>query len=224
MFFRVCGKVLGSIDPTKSKLSEWALSLVLRCLRPKFKRSFLHRSTLPNGPGSLDRLQFDNTGGINMVPTSFTGSWESFKFTEVESDSIVTIRKRNATGFGLDGGNGFANGQNVYLWTHNPNNVNQQWEEIDRGGGYYSYQKAGTNHSIDGGNGGASGQNVYLWATNANNQNQQWRKVSVGGGAYQLVKRNAPYAMNGGGGGANGQNVNLYSSSATSQNLQWFVE
>ena len=139
--------------------------------------------------------------------------------------NVVHIRKRNATSFALDGNNGGANGQNIYLWGENNNNVNQQWIEIDRGGGYYSYQKMNTNFCIDGGNGGANNQNVYLWQCNNNNQNQHWQKVSSGGGAYRLVKRNSPgFAINGGSGGAFGQNVNLYNSASSSQNLQWFID
>ena len=181
--------------------------------------------TLPDGPGNLTRLQVDSSGNINMVPESYDGSWESFTITEVSGGSnIVHITKRNATGFAFDGGNGGDNGQNVYLWSANQNNVNQQWIEIDRGNGYYSYQKQGTNYCIDGNNGGTNQQNVYLWNCAENNQNQHWQKVDAGGGAYKLIKRNASgYALNGGSGGVNGQNINLYNASSSSQNLQWFI-
>ena len=137
---------------------------------------------------------------------------------------IVTMRKRNASGFAIDGNSGEFNGRNVHLWSFSSSNTNQQWEEIDRGGGFYSYQKLGTNFSLDGGNGGANRQNVYLWQTGANNVNQHWRKVSVGGGAFQLIKRNTNFAINGGGGGERGQNVNLFDASVNSQNLHWIIE
>ena len=145
--------------------------------------------------------------------------------TNTNSNStVVHITKRNATDFAIDGNRGGANGQNVYLWNEDSTNVNQQWLEIDRGNGYYSYQKIGTDFAIDGGNGGENRQNVYLWTINENNQNQHWQKVDAGGGAFKLVKRNAPgFAINGGGNGANGQNVNLFDSSNSSQNLQWFI-
>jgi len=139
------------------------------------------------------------------------------------SDKVVQIRKRNASGFALDGGNGASNGQNVYLWSQNQNNINQQWVEINRGGGYYTYRKQDTNHCIDGGNGGSNNQNVYIWTCNSNNQNQHWQKVDMGGGHYKLVKRNAPYAMDGGNGGSKGQNVKLWDSSSNHQNLQWQI-
>jgi len=141
-----------------------------------------------------------------------------------EETGFVHITKRNAQGFAIDGGNGGAVGQNVYLWTANENNINQQWVEIDRGNGYFSYQKRGTNYCIGGGNGGANQQNVGLGSCNVNNQNQHWQKVALGDGGYKLIKRNASgFAINGGNNGANGQNVNLYNSSNTSQNLQWYV-
>ena len=46
--------------------------------------------TLPDGPTNLNRLQVTNIGEIKMVPTTFTGGWVSFKFTEVE-DSPVSV-------------------------------------------------------------------------------------------------------------------------------------
>jgi len=181
-------------------------------------------ATLPDHDESRSRLQVNNQGVVRFVPESSIGTWESLRFTEVTS-SIVNIRKRNATGFALDGSNNSSNGQNVYLWSFNANNKNQQWEEIDRGGGYYSYQKVGTNFSLDGGRNGARNQNVYLWETNANNHNQQWRKEPVGDGAFKLIKRGVSFAIHGGGnGGSNGQNVDLWNSGSSSQNLQWFVE
>ncbi|WP_108804231.1 RICIN domain-containing protein [Aquimarina sp. Aq107] len=138
--------------------------------------------------------------------------------------TIVHIKKRNAPNFAIDGMGGGANGQNVYLWSANENNKNQQWIEIDRGNGYYSYQKVGTNYCIDGNNQGANRQNIYLWSCEENNQNQQWQKIAVGGGAYKLIKRNASgYAFDGGSNGTNGQNVQLYNSSSSSQNLQWII-
>ena len=140
------------------------------------------------------------------------------------SDSVVTIRKRNASGFAIDGGPNGTNGQNVYLWGFNRDNANQRFVEIDRGGGYFSYQKEGTNFVLDGGRGGADGQNVYLWTASPNNYNQHWQKVSVGNGAYKLIKRNAAFTINGGSGGSNSQNVNLYRSSSNHQNLQWIIE
>ncbi|WP_299252750.1 ThuA domain-containing protein [uncultured Aquimarina sp.] len=155
------------------------------------------------------------------------GTEETFDFViidNVPTATAVHITKRNASGFAIDGDWGGTNGQNVYLWSENENNINQQWIEIDQGNGYYSYQKQGTNYCIDGDHGGINGQNVYLWTCAENNQNQHWEKVAVGGGAFKLIKRNAPdFAINGGSNGANGQNVNLFDSSETSENLHWII-
>ncbi len=141
-----------------------------------------------------------------------------------QNASVVHIIKRNAKGFAINGGSGGKNGQNVNLFNSSSTSQNLQWVEIDRGNGYYSYQKNGTNFCIDGGAKGANKQNVYLWKCSNNNQNQQWRKVATSGGAYKLIKRNASgYALNGGSNGANGQNVNLFNASSSSQNLQWKI-
>ena len=184
-----------------------------------------HFLTLPDAPLDHQRLQIDNSGAVKMVASSYDGSWESFLITEItEATHTVHITKRNSTGFAIDGMGGAANAQNVYLWTQNSNNINQQWIEIDRGNGYYSYQKQGTDHCIDGGNGGVDRQNVYLWACAENNQNQHWQKVSTDSGFFQLTKRNAPgFALDGGSNGVNGQNVQLFNSSNTSHNLQWSI-
>ena len=137
---------------------------------------------------------------------------------------VVNITKRNASGFALDGGRGAANDQNVYLWNHDEDNVNQQWIELARGGGNYSYQKLGTNHCIDGGKDGSNGQNVKLWRCDSSNQNQHWSRTDAGSGYVRLRKRNSRgFAINGGNRGSDGQNVNLNENSSRSQNLEWRI-
>lgn len=138
---------------------------------------------------------------------------------------FVQIRKRNASNFVLNGGSGAVRGQAVTLFGYRDNHVNLTWEEIDRGNGYFSYQKKGTNVSIDGGSNGSRNQAVKLQLTGSNNQNQQWKKISKGNGFFQLQKRNAPdFVLNGGSGGKDRQPVTLWSSSSTSHNLQWSFE
>jgi len=159
------------------------------------------------------RSRFGGGNTANPTPEPTSGN-----------STVVHITKRNATGFALDGNHGGENGQNIYLWSENENNQNQQWIEIDQGGGFFSYQKRNTDFCIDGNRGGANGQNLYLWRCDNNNRNQHWQKVSSGGGAYRLVKRNATgFAIDGGNGGARAQNIQLYDSSLSSQNLQWFI-
>ena len=105
-----------------------------------------------------------------------------------------------------------------------PNNVNQQWEEIDRGNGFYSYKKVNTNYCIDGGNGASNRQNLKLWTCNSTNVNQQWEKIRVTGNTYRLAKRNTNHSIDGKQGGANRQNVYLWSNNSTNQNQQWVFE
>ena len=186
------------------------------------KISITNRSQYPVALASLSSLITGESCGIitnqgtNNTLTKITCN------TNLPTTKIVQIKKRNASTFAIDGNSGGANGQNVYLWSSNSSNVNQHWVEIDRGNGYYSYQKENTNYCIDGNSGGANRQNVYLWTCNENNQNQQWKKVDMGSGYFRLEKRNAPgFSLDGGSGGANGQNIGLYDSSSSSQNLQW---
>ncbi len=136
--------------------------------------------------------------------------------------NFVHMQKRNASGYALDGGNGGANNQSVKLWTSSTNNQNQQWEEISRGNGFYSYKKRNTNYCLDGGNGGSNNQNLKLWTCSNGNQNQHWKKISAGNGYYRLEKRNASnYSIDGGNGGSNNQNVKLWQSNSSNQNQQW---
>ena len=136
---------------------------------------------------------------------------------------VVQMLKRNADSFAIDGSGSSSNDQDVYLWSESETNANQQWWEIDRGNGYFTYQKFNTDFCLDGGNEGENAQNVKLWTCRANNQNQHWQKVDVGGGHYQLIKRNASgYALDGNKGGENYQSIYLWSAGANNQNQHWF--
>ncbi len=173
-------------------------------------------------PGEERIIYYDNV-------TWYNGGTEGYDVVNPDDDTsmpplsnIVHLNKRNAQGFAIDGNHGGDNAQNIYLWSANSANVNQQWVEIDRGNGYFSYQKNGTNYCIDGNHGGANGQNVYLWACQSSNQNQHWKKVSTGGGSYRLEKRNAPgFALDGNRGGENRQNLYLWTIGESNQNQQW---
>ena len=180
-------------------------------------------ATLPDHNPTRSRLQVNNGGEIKFVPETSAGTWESLRFT-VAPNKVVNIRRRSDPSFALDGSGNSSNGQNVYLWSFGATNVNQQWEEIPRGDGYYSYQKVGTNFSLDGGNGGGVNQNVHLWRTDANNFNQHWRKDPAAGGSYTLTKRDQPFAIHSASGGFNGQNVDLGAFNDNDQNIQWFIE
>jgi len=159
--------------------------------------------TVRDGPANYKRLQIDSSGAVRFVTAAADSSWESFRITESKEEideeasvvganyPTVHIRKRNATGFALDGGRGGADGQNLYLWKQNEANVNQ----------------------IDGGDGGAIAQNVRLWTCNDDNDSQQWLKEELGGRAFRLSKRNAlGFAIDGGNRGRNGQKIKMYTS------------
>ena len=155
--------------------------------------------------------------------TFYTGEENSGAGTEGNSE-VVHMIKRNATGFAIDGNNGAANRQNVYIWDEDEDNINQQWVEINRGGGYYSYQKNGTNHCIDGNNGGSNGQEIYLYRCSENNQNQHWQKITTSSNTYRLQKRNSPsYSIDGGNNGEDGQLLTLRRSDDDNQNQQWLI-
>ena len=217
--------VLGRIDENfPNGLSNYTLSVINSDGETTFTQTF---ETFPSAAistggviGKTIAIELEGTGTLALAEVEVYGEAGD---DSAAYNNIVTIIKRNAPDFAIDGNNGGENGQSIYLWSENENNVNQRWIEIDRGNGYYSYQKQGTNYCIDGNNGGANRQDVYLWECGENNQNQHWQKVATSDGAYKLIKRNAPFAINGGNGGANAQNVNLYDATNGSYNLQWFI-
>lgn len=137
------------------------------------------------------------------------------------SAQTYNLQKRN-TEFSIDGNNGATERQQVYLWETDNNNVNQQWDEIDRGSGFYSYQKRNTDMCMDGGNGGAPTQAVILWTCSATNQNQHWRKVSTANNSFRLEKRNsAGFSIDGDHGADFRQPVYLWNSDSANINQQW---
>jgi poly(beta-D-mannuronate) lyase len=134
------------------------------------------------------------------------------------------VMEKNDTGFSIDGSSGAKKGQQIYLWSSNTKNENQQWVQLSRGNGYYSYKKSGTDLCWDGGNGGANRQAVTLETCDSNNQNQHWKKIKAVSGSqiYRFEKRNKSlYSIDGGNDGAKGQKLYLYRSDNQNINQQW---
>ena len=171
---------------------------------------------------NLSRISDAQVGSDYQVPGNSIVTLVANLDSSGGSGSTVHMKKRNSQGFAIDGNRGGTNGQNVYLYSSNTKNINQKWNEIDRGNGFYSYQKANTNYCLDGNWGGKNGQSVYLWTCSDNNQNQHWKKVSAAGNTYRLEKRNAPgFAIDGNRGGANFQDLYLWQIGTSNQNQQW---
>ena len=134
------------------------------------------------------------------------------------------VMEKNNQDFSIDGNNGAKIGQQLYLWNTNASNVNQNWVQLDRGNGYYSYKKQDTNLCWDGGNGGARLQAVTLQTCDEDNQNQHWKKVKVTTGTeiYRFEKRNASgWSIDGNGGAAQRQSLYLWNSNSNNVNQQW---
>jgi hypothetical protein len=138
----------------------------------------------------------------------------------VLSKTTVVMQKQN-TSFSIDGNGGAIEGQQVYLWDTNRNNVNQQWVESKLSNGYYVYGKTNTSLCLDGGNGAARRQPVTLEVCDNSDKNQQWRKVSNSNGSFRLEKRDTSYSIDGNGGAARRQAIYLWNSSSTNVNQQW---
>ena len=156
--------------------------------------------------------------GLCLILTSCDSADDS-KLT----DNLITLRKANATSFSIDGGTGASYSQSINLISFDSFSSDQQWLELDRGNGYYSYQKRDTEFCMDGQDGGSNGQNVVLWTCEENNYNQHWQKVDIST-TFRLEKRNAPeYSIFGGSSSANAQIISLWRSDDTDPDQQWFL-
>jgi len=111
----------------------------------------------------------------------------------VTADTVV-MQKQN-TNFSIDGNNGAKQGQQIYLYKTNTDNVNQQWVETSINGGYVYYQKENTNLCLDGGNGARKRQAVTLETCSTADENQHWKKVSTSNGSFRLEKRGTSFSI-----------------------------
>lgn len=138
-------------------------------------------------------------------------------------NDVVTMRKGSNTSYGLDGNWGGANDRQLYVYSYNSTNINQQWVEIPVTGDYYRYQKRGTEYCIDGGNGGGTGNPVKLYSCSSTNQNQHWKKVDLGNNYFRLEKRNSSSFSIDGNSGTSGTSglTHLWNSSNNNNNQKW---
>ncbi len=134
--------------------------------------------------------------------------------------NVVVMQKQN-TAFSIDGNNGARQGQQIFLFGTNTNNVNQQWIETSVGDGYFSYQKQNTGLCFDGGRGGRNLQPITLELCDAGNQNQHWQKISLANGSFRLEKRGTQFSIDGNRGAASLQEIYLWSSANGNVNQQW---
>ena len=102
-----------------------------------------------------------------------------FNLGEVPESTSVHIRKRNAPDFAIEGNGDAINGQSVYLSSADQDSLNQQWLEINRGDGYFSYQNTESNLCLNGNESGTAMQNINLASCNDNDQDQHWQKVEL---------------------------------------------
>lgn len=143
-------------------------------------------------------------------------------FSAGSSADTVLMQKQD-TGYAIDGNNGTSQEEEqVYLWTTDADNVNQQWIEISQGDSYYSYQKQDTSLCLDGGDGGDLRQPITLEICDDSDYNQHWLKVYVSGDSYRLEKRNASdYSIDGNNGADLRQGIYLWESDSDNVNQQW---
>ncbi|MFT6986875.1 MAG: hypothetical protein ACJAT7_002725 [Psychromonas sp.] len=140
------------------------------------------------------------------------------------ANAATFLMEKNGTSFSIDGNKGAIEGQQLYVWSSDSDNENQQWVQISHGDGYYSYKKYGTSLCWDGGDGGAKRQAVTLEVCDSTDYNQHWNKVKVYSGTeiYRFEKRNASgFSIDGNNEGDDGQLMYLWTSDSDNVNQQW---
>lgn len=142
--------------------------------------------------------------------------------TSVASAATFVIEKYGM-GYSIDGNGGAIEGQQIYLWPTNLKNANQQWVQLDRGNGFYSYKKQNTNLCWDGGSGGANRQAITLQTCDANDLDQQFSKVKIYAGTeiYRIKKRGVSYSVDSGNAASQRQPIYLYKSADSNVNQHW---
>ena len=121
---------------------------------------------------TVEMMWIFDRAGTNDGVANAREFWDRFVVNE---GPFVALRKRNASGFAIDGGNGGADRQNVFLGATNPNNLNQQWRKVNTGDGTFQLRKRkAQGFAIDGDNGGSRGQNVGLFNSGVTSQNLHW--------------------------------------------------
>lgn len=115
------------------------------------------------------------TNGEDITLRTYDADDEDLLFEEIDRGNGAYSYQLLNTHYSLDGGNGGGLDQDVYLWSTNASNQNQQWIKVDKGNGFYQLQKANsTGYSIDGGSTNANGANVELWRSTSGSQNLHW--------------------------------------------------
>lgn len=138
---------------------------------------------------------------------------------------VLHLIKKSEPTYALTTTTSGTNGSSISLTLSDTTNNDQYWTEIDRGNGYYSYQKANSNFCMDGGNNGADDQEVYLWECGETNQNQQWKKVEVESDTYRLEKRNSTsFAIDGGSSQINADVLSLLTIDNNNEDQQWIFK
>ena len=104
------------------------------------------------------------------------------------------------------------NGANVHIWEYK-NTLQQQFNIVDAGGGYYEIIPVHSGKRIDVA-GTGSGSNVDQWENNGGNDNQKWKFVKNSSGNYHIISQrlglylDACYSSS-----ANGTNIEVYEKS-----------
>lgn len=109
-------------------------------------------------------------------------------------------------------------------WTDN-GNLQQQWNVIDVGGGYYKLIVQSSGKALDvAGSSTADGANVQQWTDNGGSE-QQWKIVDVGGGYYKLIAHCSGKALDVVGGyTTDGANVQQWTDNGNSQQKWMFTK
>lgn len=153
------------------------------------------------------------------------------EFTEIKNErsAVPTVSKtyfikNRRSGKYIDvAGYSHSNGGKLHQWTHH-GGLNQQWEIISTGDGYFRLKSKESGKSFDV-TGKSTANKAYLqqWAYGGGT-NQQFTFHSAGNGYYMIKARHSGKALDGTGQTANGSRIWQWTYNTSNQNQHWLFE
>lgn len=202
----------------KDRLSNFSVSLITDEGVISFYR-FIESFTdefisldLQGAAGSTVRIQKQGSEPLSLAEV------EVYQGELIEIGGVFQLIKKNASQYAINGGpEEVEAGYSLSLYEH-ANTKSLSWTEIDRGGGFVSYQKYNTSWCLTG---TKAGEKLILEACSEDNPNQQWHKIGSGDDHYRLQLKGSKLSVDGRNGRYDGSGIYLDTLDLNSENQQW---
>ena len=157
--------------------------------------------------------------GMN-VPITQPATWNG----AVPQNGAVYHVICQTSGMALDSG-GSTTDTAVTQGIDQAGNVNQEWQLVDVGNGYFNLICQNSGMALDSGSSTTDGTKVIQSTVNPGNGDQRWKFVSAGGGFYHLVSQTSGKALDNAGSVTAGAGVIQYTDTGSGNaNQNWRLE